>query len=96
MVWNSIDAKWERCYAEAALYYEKHGSLNLAPKYVSPSGIRLGAWVENQRAYYLKGELSDDKIRRLEAIGMLWEGRNDRQWLKAYEARHVISGNTEI
>lgn len=86
MVWNSIDAKWERCYAEAALYYEKHGSLNLAPKYVSPSGIRLGAWVENQRAYYLKGELSDDKIRRLEAIGMLWESRNDRQWLKAYEA----------
>ena len=86
MVWNSIDAKWERCYAEAALYYEKHGSLNLAPKYVSPSGIRLGAWVENQRAYYLKGELSDDKIRRLEAIGMLWEGRNDRQWLRAYEA----------
>lgn len=86
MVWNSIDAKWERCYAEAALYCEKHGSLNLAPKYVSPSGIRLGAWVENQRAYYIKGELSDDKIRRLEAIGMLWEGRNDRQWLKAYEA----------
>ena len=86
MVWNSIDAKWERCYAEAALYCEKHGSLNLAPKYVSPSGIRLGAWVENQRVYYLKGELSDDKIRRLEAIGMLWEGRNDRQWLKAYEA----------
>ena len=86
MVWNNIDAKWERCYAEAALYCEKHGSLNLAPKYVSPSGIRLGAWVENQRAYYLKGELSDDKIRRLEAIGMLWEGRNDRQWLRAYEA----------
>ena len=85
MVWNNIDAKWERCYAEAALYYGKHGSLNLAPKYVSPSGIRLGAWVENQRAYYLKGELSDDKIRRLEAIGMLWEGRNDRQWLRAYE-----------
>ena len=86
MVWNNIDAKWERYYAEAALYCEKHGSLNLAPKYVSPSGIRLGAWVENQRAYYLKGELSDDKTRRLEAIGMLWEGRNDRQWLKAYEA----------
>ncbi len=86
MVWNNIDAKWERCYAEAALYCEKHGSLNLAPKYVSPSGIRLGVWVENQRAYYLKGELSDDKIRRLEAIGMLWEGRNDRQWLRAYEA----------
>ena len=86
MVWNSIDAKWERCYAEAALYYEKHGSLNLAPKYVSPSGVRLGAWLENQRAAYWKGELSADKAARLEVIGMLWDGRNDRQWLRAYEA----------
>ena len=86
VIWNSVGAKWERCYAEAADYYEQHGDLAFPKKYVTESGIRLGAWVENQRAYYLKGELSDDKIRRLEAIGMLWEGRNDRQWLKAYEA----------
>ena len=86
VIWNSVDAKWERCYAEAADYYEQHGDLAFPKKYVTESGVRLGAWVENQRAYYLKGELSDDKIRRLEAIGMLWEGRNDRQWLKAYEA----------
>ena len=86
VIWNSVDAKWERCYAEAADYYEQHGDLAFPKKYVTESGVRLGAWVENQRAYYLKGELSDDKIRRLEAIGMLWEGRNDRQWLKVYEA----------
>ena len=86
VIWNSVDAKWERCYAEAADYYEQHGDLAFPKKYVTESGVRLGAWVENQRAYYLKGELSDDKIRRLEAIGMLWEGRNDHQWLRAYEA----------
>ena len=86
VIWNSVDAKLERCYAEAADYYEQHGDLAFPKKYVTESGVRLGDWVENQRAYYLKGELSDDKIRRLEAIGMLWEGRNDRQWLKSYEA----------
>lgn len=86
VIWNSVGAKWERCYAEAADYYEQHGDLAFPKKYVTESGVRLGAWLENQRAAYWKGELSADKAARLEAIGMLWEGRNDRQWLRAYEA----------
>ena len=86
MVWNSVDARWERFYAEAALYYERHGNLDFVKRYVTESGIRLGPWLKNQRAAYLKGELSPDKIQRLEAIGMEWDGRNDRQWRQAYEA----------
>ena len=86
IVWNAIDAKWERCYAEAAAYYEQHGNLGFPKKYVTESGVRLGAWLENQRAAYLEGALPADKVQRLEAIGMLWEGRNDRQWRQAYEA----------
>lgn len=86
IVWNMVDSRWERCYAEAAAYYEQHGNLAFPKHYVTESGLRLGPWLENQRASYLKGELSSDKIQRLEAIGMLWEGRNDRQWRQAYEA----------
>ena len=86
IVWNSVDARWERCYAEATAYYEQHGDLAFPKKYVTESGVRLGPWLENQRIAYLKGELSADKAARLEAIGMLWEGRNDRQWRQAYEA----------
>ena len=86
IVWNSVDARWERCYAEAAAYYEQHGNLAFPKKYVTESGIRLGPWLENQRAAYQNGTLSPDKIRRLEAIGMEWGGRNDRQWRQAYEA----------
>ena len=86
IVWNSVDARWERCYAEAAAYYEQHGDLAFPKKYVTESGVRLGPWLENQRAAYQNGTLSPDKIRRLEAIGMEWGGRNDRQWRLAYEA----------
>ena len=86
IVWNSVDARWERCYAEAAAYYEWHGDLAFPKKYVTESGVRLGPWLENQRAAYQNGTLSPDKIRRLEAIGMEWGGRNDRQWRQAYEA----------
>ena len=84
--WNMVDSRWEHGYAEAVAYYEKHGNLEFPKHYVAKSGFYLGRWLENQRASYLKGELSNDKIQRLEAIGMLWEGRNDRQWWQAYEA----------
>ena len=86
VVWNSVDARWERCYAEATAYYEQHGDLAFPKKYVTESGVRLGPWLENQRVAYLEGALPADKVQRLEAIGMLWEGRNDRQWRQAYEA----------
>ena len=86
IVWNMVDSRWERCYAEAAAYYEQHGNLAFPKHYVTESELRLGPWLENQRASYLKGELPEDKIQRLEAIGMMWEGRNDRQWRQAYEA----------
>ena len=86
IVWNMVDSRWEQCYAEAAAYYEQHGNLAFPKHYVTESGLRLGPWLENQRASYLKGELPEDKIQRLEAIGMMWEGRNDRQWRQAYEA----------
>lgn len=86
MVWNVVDSRWEYCYAEAARYYEQHGNLEFPKNYVTDDGLRLGPWLENQRTSYLKGTLPAEKIRRLEAIGMLWEGRNDRQWRQAYEA----------
>ena len=86
IVWNSVDARWERCYAEAAAYYEQHGDLAFPKKYVTESGVRLGPWLENQRAAYQNGTLAPDKIQRLEAIGMEWGGRNDRQWRQTYEA----------
>lgn len=99
MVWNVVDSRWEYCYAEAVRYYEQHGNLEFPKNYVTDDGLRLGPWLENQRTSYLKGTLSVDKIQRLEAIGMLWEGRNDRQWRQTYEAAKMYFctyGNLEV
>ena len=92
VIWNIVDSRWEYCYAEAARYYEQHGDLGFPKNYVTETGLRLGPWLENQRAAYLKGALPADKVQRLEAIGMLWEGRNDRQWRQAYEAAKKYFG----
>ncbi len=63
--------KWLRNYNLASSYYKEHGNLLIQRNY-SVNDINLGAWINNQRFYYLKNKLSADKIALLETIGMVW------------------------
>lgn len=75
MVWVKPDP-WEVRYGFAKAYYEEHGNLNIPSKYRA-DGIWLAKWVNEQKQVYAgkrKGkELSDEQVRRLEAIGMEFE-----------------------
>ena len=59
-------------YDLAQAYYVSHGDLNVPSNYVTPEGERLGAWLAYQRTKRSRGELEEEKIARLEAIGMEW------------------------
>ncbi len=41
-------------------------------RFVTPNGVRLGAWLAYQRRKYAAGELREDRIRQLNAVGMEW------------------------
>ncbi len=43
MVWDAVSARWEKAYAEAAVYYAENGDLETPTKYVTPSGVALAA-----------------------------------------------------
>ena len=86
MAWNAVSAKWERGYAEAAVYYEQYADLEVPTKYITESGLKLGAWISYQKDAYQKGLLSTEQIRRLEQIGMNWGERNYRRWMEQYHA----------
>ena len=86
MAWNAVSAKWERGYAEAATYYEKHADLEVPVKYVTESGLKLGTWISYQKDAYQKGLLSSEQIHRLEQIAMNWGERNYRRWMERYHA----------
>ena len=45
---------------------------NCGRRRVTPDGFRLGTWLNYQRAKRGRGELSEEKTARLEAIGMIW------------------------
>ena len=87
MIWRKPDS-WEVRYALAKAYYDEHGNLNIPAKYKA-NGIWLSKWVNEQRQIYIGNRrnktLTDEQIKRLEAIGMTWQNRNCSGRISAWE-----------
>lgn len=103
MIWDKNNAAWESNFAEAERYFREHGNLDVPVKYVTESGVRLGAWINTMRStrkgFSHRAALTDEQIKRLNAIGMQWGGRLDGQWNTAYAAAceyYEENGNLDI
>ncbi len=84
---ETLAASWDAMYAMAKEYYESHGNLEIPAIYTTQDGYCLGAWVATQRKVYNKktaGILSREQIRRLEQIGMRWQGTQEAAWEKNF------------
>ena len=91
MIWTKPDS-WEIRYALAKQYYEDHGDLNMPPQYIV-DGIWLSKWLNEQRQVYIgnRGEkkLTEEQIKRLERIGMIWENRNQVAGNEAWQQKFL-------
>lgn len=98
MVWDVKQTQWERQYQAAQDYYREHGHLRIAPGYVTQDGICLGTWVQRVRQWHKQKKLTAGQIKRLESIGMIWDGVSDR-WERNYQAALVYyreHGNLKV
>ena len=89
---------WERCYAAACKYRAEHGDLLVPVRYCTRDGFALGEWIVYNRQRYLRGSLSQERIDRLNAIGMVWDTVSDL-WTQSYAAAaryYIEHGNLEI
>jgi len=88
MYWgNRNDRQWNEGYQEAKRYFEVYGNLNVPINYVSPGGYALGKWIKRQRYARLNPEksgavLTEERIAKLDAIGMRWEKADSRRLSK--------------
>lgn len=99
MVWSTSNDLWEQNYAAATQYYLEHGDLEVPIKYETPSGFGLGVWLGAQRAAHKAGELPQEQVERLDALGMDWTNRNDRKWMSLYDvaaAYYYEHGNLNV
>ena len=81
---KKINKQWEERFNELAAYKDTNGNCNV-PRRESV----LRNWVYNQRKFYRKGKLSQDRITSLEGIGFNWGARkeksNNEQWEERFE-----------
>lgn len=90
MVWNGYrDLAWERNYAAAKAYYETFGNLNVVARYVTKTGLNLGAWIARLRMLRRNRSqqryLTPERIQALDEIGMVWDV-SDHLWQQYYGA----------
>jgi superfamily II DNA or RNA helicase len=77
---NVIDTErqdWARGWAKLKAYVEREGNARV-PYGHREGATPLGQWVAEQRRAYAAGEMSGQRARRLEKLGMIWSPADER------------------
>lgn len=97
--WNHrLETAWEKGFASAQKYRTEHGDLLVPVRYRDKNDFALGEWIVYNRQRYLGGNLTQNRIERLEAIGMVWSTSNDL-WEQNYAAAtqyYLEHGDLEV
>lgn len=75
---------WDEFYGAARAYREVHGNVDIVLTWITADGLRLGDWWRRQRVAYNAGELAEDRIERLEELGIVWD-QLEETWMSTYE-----------
>lgn len=86
MIWKPKEERWEASFELAKAYVSEHGNLLIPQKYKTSDGYCLGEWIAQQRELKRKGRLDQEKVMRLNSIGMDWLSPAARTWENHYEA----------
>ena len=84
LAWNLGQTAWELNYQCLLFYKEDHGHVLVPRGYKTADGYSLGNWVCAQRIAKSKGKLSEDRIRRLESLGFVWDVLS-HEWYVQFE-----------
>lgn len=98
---SNLSSAWNTYYLEAKEFYDTFGHLKIPKGYATPTGLTVGSWIQTQRKVYagkVSGDLTEEKIARLNAIGMIWDVHSN-SWQDAYEELcdyHREYGNVDV
>ena len=86
---ETLTVSWDLMFAYARQYFQEHGDLLVPRRYRTAEGYALGNWILIQRKVRSGkqyGKLDEDRIARLDSIGMVWEDMRELSWKQLYDA----------
>ena len=75
---RGVQVSWEQRINDLKAFKKEHGHCNVST--TDRANLALGRWVDNVRQRRKRGELAEDRIRTLDALGFCW-GRQERSML---------------
>lgn len=94
MVWDVRESDWLFNYERVKKFFLENGNINVSETFITSDGFKLGEWLKYQRASYRcrfsgkkstrYGFMSDEHIKLLEDLGMIWCVRK-KSWFDMYE-----------
>lgn len=76
---------WQLNFKALKKCWEDHSESWPYVYYYTPHLKRLEKWCKDQRLYYSKGSLPQDKIEKLNSINFVWQKPGDVCWQKHYD-----------
>jgi hypothetical protein len=90
--WSLLEADWEEGFAATQAFVARNGHSRVPSDLRTDDGFKLGAWVHRQRETKNRGSLSDERVRRLEALpGWVWRPF-EAAWEEGYSALEQFVG----
>ncbi len=84
-IWDIEEANWDEGFKNLQKYVGEFGEASPVGNYKNSEGFKLGVWVARQRKLWRKGNLSKDRIKKLESLpGWIWD-TNASQWNNSFE-----------
>lgn len=86
---GSRDYRWQVGYDHLREYVEEANTAYVKYRYVCSDNFPLGHWVRMQRDRYDEGKLEQERIDKLNELGMIWNCNRSltisNAWMKAYD-----------
>jgi Helicase associated domain len=72
-LWDQRQHEFDRGLAELAAYIDANGDALVPQKHTTPAGFKLGTWCSERRKQHKAGQLSDERVAALDALGFVWD-----------------------
>jgi len=82
-IWDDNEYQWNQGYQYLKQYFKDNGDVLVDTRY-KVDGFNLGVWVSGQRYSQVKGQLSPERIQRLNNLGFIWDDV-EHSWNKGYQ-----------